>query len=235
MTLPNVDQGTDRLPPSTDQLPPPDPALTPPVVPVEPTPVIPPTSKPPDGNWEARFKGSVLKVEELTIATRDLTGQLQAKSSEIEQLKAELAKKDVEKTVAVSERDKNLQVSLTESAAKDTELASLRAYKLKVETAREMGHPELVTILGSIPDMTDPEVLKAVMGDFVQFRESGIQDREKALLSGLTPSVTPIINAPVTPTTKEGWEQYINTFPLGSKERSAASDSWYDWLQLQGK
>jgi len=202
------------------------PVVTPPVAPVVAVPD-------PDTDWEKRYKGSVKMVEQLTIANRDHASQQQLQTSEIERLKADLANKDIERTVAVSERDTNLETALTASAAKDTELAKLRAHKLKVDLAKELGHPELISILDRIPDMEDHEVQKTVMMDFVQFREAGIQEREKALLSGTTPPVSPVISTPATPTTTEGWAAYVEDLPLGSKERTKASDEWFEWTRQQ--
>jgi len=232
--MPDLTPGAPPVEPSTppvepQQQEPATPVVTPPVAPV----VIPPAVVT-DPDWEARYKGSVLLVEELTIANRDHVTQQQAQTSEIERLTTALGTKDIEKTVAVSERDKNLEAALIVNAAQDTELVQLRAHKLKVDLANELGHPELITILDSIPTMIDPEVQKTVMMDFVNFREAGIQEREKALLSGVTPPVSPVISAPVMPTTAKGWQDKLNELPLGSAERQKVSDQWYDWMRQQG-
>jgi len=229
MTEPTDVTPGEQPPVDPQQQEPINPAATPPVDPAPTNPGNAPV------DWEARYKGSVSMVERLTIANRDLTEQQQLQNSENEQLKAALASKEIEQTVAVGERDKNLENVLIESAAKDTELAQLRAHKAKVDLAKELGHPELISILDSIPTMDDPEVQKTVMMDFVQFREDGIQQREKMLLSGITPPVTPIIDTPVAPTTTEGWQAKLSELDPNSPEHRKVSDQWYEWERQQEK
>jgi len=211
----------------------PDPASTPPATtPTNPTP--PAGNNPPEGYVEqARFSGAIKKIEELTLEVRSLKEQLGTKTSEIEQLNTQLATKDVEKTVAVGERDKNLETILKKNADMEKELADLRGYKAKVETAKELGHPELIGILDRIPNMEDPGVLKDVMSDFVNFREAGIKEREQTLLSGYTPPTPPVGTTTDTPQSDKEWEKHVNSLPLGSKERQQAFDNWYDWQQEQ--
>ncbi|HEY45699.1 MAG TPA: hypothetical protein G4O14_02810 [Anaerolineae bacterium] len=236
--MPNEELIPGQPVPAPDQQITPDPAPAEPVVapPVTPAPATPPAGSTPDGFVEkGRFDGAIRKIEELTIASRSHAEELKAKDLEIERLTASLSSKDIEKTVAVGERDKNLETALTENQALLTEVQQLRAYKMKVETAREMGRPELIQILDKIPDLADAEVLKSVMADFVKFREDGIKERETALLSGITPPAPPIHNAPEKPTTGEGWSAYVNKFPIGSKERQAAFDEWGDWQIAQAK
>jgi len=208
--------------------------------PITPAPIVPVDPEPaPLGNepidWEGRYKGSVKLAERLTIANRTLTEQQQVQTSENEQLKTALASKEIEQTVAVGERDKNLETILTENATQASELVTLRAHKAKVDLVKELGHPELISILDSIPTMSDPEMQKTVMMDFVQFREEGVQEREKSLLSGITPPVTPIVDTPIAPTTNEGWQEKLNELPLGSAERQKLSDQWYEWTRQQEK
>lgn len=218
-----VQQSTD-----TGQQSDPNPAATPPAS--TPTgPNVPAGISP--GNWEARYKGAVAKIEELTLANRNLQTQQQVQASEIERLNTALATKDVEKTVAVGERDKNLENVLTRNQELEVELTQLRAYKLKVETARELGHPELVHILGSIPDIGDAEVLKGVMTDFIKFRQDGIKEREAVLLSGYTPPVPNVQTTQTLPTTAKGWESHLDQLPLGSPERQKAFDQYFEWTQ----
>lgn len=186
----------------------------------------------PEGFIElARYNGLVRKVEELTLSNRSLTDQLTQKSSEIEQLKGQLAVKDTEKTVAVSERDKKLQETLTANTALQQELDELRGLKLKVEVANEIGHPELVKIAGNIPNLTDKEALTTVMKDFAGFVDTAVKAREQQLLAGITPVGAGPAAAPSMPTNDKGWEDYINRFDLGTPERAKAMDDYGDWLE----
>ena len=175
----------------------------------------------PEGFIElARYNGLVKKVEELTLSNRTLSDQLTQKTSEAEQLKGQLAVKDTEKTVAVSERDKKLQETLTTNTALQKELDELRGLKLKVEVANELGHPELMKIAGNIPNLTDKEALKVVMSDFAGFVDTAVKAREQQLLAGVTPMGGGPAASPAMPANEKGWEDYINKFDLGTSERA---------------
>ena len=193
------------------------------------------TPAPAQENWEARYKGAVRKIEELTLSSRDLTAQLAAKSSEIEQLKLQLSTKDVEKTVAVSERDSKLEQLIKDGAVSSSELKELRAFKAKVEMANKMGRPELIKIIDRIPAVEDPTVLEGIMQDFTRFADDLVAQREKQIFSGVVPPIGPGGGMPQKPTSSASWEKHINSFPLGSKERAQAMDEYYDFLASQNK
>lgn len=178
---------------------------------------------------QARFAGAVKTIEKLTTEKRTFEEQLAAKSSELEQLRTQLATKDIETTVAVSERDKNLQTIVQEKATLEADYGKAKAQLLKVEVAKELGKPELLLILGSIPDMTDKEALKIVMADFVRFREDGVKERESQLLAGVTPSLSSVVVAPEWPVNSDGWQKLLNSLPLGSPERAKAFAAYGDW------
>lgn len=137
--------------------------------------------------WKTRYTGLVRKVEELTLTNRDLTSQLATKTSENEQLKAQLGLKDTEKSVAISERDRQLQAALQSNSGLESELTELRAMKLKLKVMKDLKAPHLLKILDRIPNMTDEEALKTVMSDFNSFAADLVQEREQQLLSGMTP------------------------------------------------
>jgi hypothetical protein len=193
------------------------------------------TQEPQPENWQARYTGAVRKIEELTLSSREVQTQLAARASEIEQLKAQLGVKDVEKTVAVGERDKKLSTLLEESAAAQAQLKELTAYKAKVAMAQELGRPELIKIIDRIPAVEDPAVLKGIMEDFIGFADGLVKDREKQIFSGITPPVGPGGGAPQKPTSSASWEKQINALPLGSAERRQAMDDYYDFLANQNK
>jgi len=193
----------------------------------------PPAQTPPgapEGYIEkARFDGLVRKVEELTLANRAATEQLALKTSEIEQLKGQLTVKETEKTVAVGERDKLLQDKVQQLSSMEAELAELRGVKLKLEVAKELGRPELMKIIDRIPNLTDKEALKTVMGDFATFADDLVKEREKQLLAGITPPVSQSA-AKALPASNQAWEAHVNSLPLGSPERTKAMDDYYTWL-----
>ena len=213
---------------------PPASQTTPPAQPSNATPANTTPEQPPAGYIEkARFDGLVKKVEELTLKNRELEGQLAAKNSEYEQLNEQLAIKDTEKTVAVGERDKALQTALEENQAKDTELAELRALRLKLEVAKELGRPDLVAILERLPNLTDKEALTIVAKDFLGWGDQLVSEREKQLSAGMTDPISPVTTAPAKPTTSQGWEDHINSLPLGSPEREKAFNQFGDWAESQ--
>lgn len=187
-------------------------------------------------NWEARYKGQVKKIEELVTANRDLNTQLEARASEMEQLRAELGLKDTEKNAAVSQRDKQLQDVVSAKTQMESEIAELRAMKLKMEVAKELGQPELAEILDSIPNMTDKEALTQVMKTIGDFTQKAVQKREKDLLAGITPGISPVQQAnPAAPTSDKGWMEQINSLQLGSKERAQAMEQYWVWAEAQHK
>ena len=183
-------------------------------------------------DWKARYDGQVRKLEQLTLANRELQAQLDQKSSEIEQLKAQLGIKDTEKQVAVGECDKRLQETLKLNSELQAELDKLRALKAQVEVAKEIGHFEILRLSDSLPAVTDKEVLKTVMSDFIGFAEEQVKRREQQLMAGIT-APAGVNAAPSAPSSKKGWEEHINSLPLGSKERQKALDDYGDWLFKQ--
>lgn len=204
------------------------PEVTPPAPPAPPEPSTPIV---PDGYVDqTRFTGAMQKIEALTVANRELTDKLALSVSEVERMTVLLAEKDIEKTVAVGERDKRLETLVTEGTTTNLELEQLRAYKRKVEMAKTLGKPELIQMLDIIPDTQDEEVLKTVMTDIVGFADHQVQAREAQLLSGITPPVSPVDNTTVAPSTTEGWERHVNSLEPGSKEHKIASDQWGDWV-----
>ncbi len=183
-------------------------------------------------DWEARYKGLVKKVEELTLANRGLTDQLAGKTSELEQLRGQLVVKDTEKQVSVSERDKLLQQTVQEKTTLEAKLAELQGLALKVEVINELGRPELLKIANRLPAMTDKEALKVVLQDFAGFADELVQKREKDLLAGVTPPLSSAGNVkPGLPGSEGEWESHINSFGLGTRERQQAMDQYWTWLE----
>jgi hypothetical protein len=200
---------------------------TPPVVPTTP----PAPQGPPDGFVEvSRFAGATKKIEELMIANRDAEGQLLAAKEQIASLQLSVDGKSREADIVVGERDKLLSSQAEELASLRTENAKLRAYQRKVEMAKGLGKPELINVLHIIPDMEDDEALKAVMTDVIGFRQEGVQQREHELTTGIIPVTPSFDDVESTPTTAEGWDRLIDSFPLGSRERAKALEDKGDWL-----
>ncbi|MCK5308927.1 MAG: hypothetical protein KAJ73_09970 [Zetaproteobacteria bacterium] len=198
-----------------------------------------PASPPPDPtdgvNWEARYKGMVKKVEELTLGSQSKDTQLSEKVSEIERLSAELGLKDTEKTVAVGERDKQLTVLSEAKSASDTELARLRSLEMKVKIANKIGSPGMLAIVDSIPSVDDEEALEALMKNISDWGDQKVKVRETELLAGVTPDVTATPAQVDLPTTNEDWQAHVQKLPMKSVEREQAMTAWRDWGLSQNK
>ena len=193
---------------------------------------VPPQQAAGSPDWEARYKGLVKKVEELTLAHRTTNEQLAAKTSELEQLRSQLVVKDAEKSASVGERDKLLQQTTQEKIALEAKLAELQGLALKVEVINELGRPELLKIANRLPSMTDREALKVVLQDFAGFADELVQKRERDLLAGVTPGLSSAGNVKAALPASEGeWESHINSFGLGTRERQQAMDHYWGWLE----
>jgi len=209
--------------------------VIPPVEPVVETPpqqvATPPATQPqvPEGYIEkARFDGLVRKVEELTLTNRAVNAQLTQLSSEKEQLTGQLAIKDVDKTVAVGEYQKQIEAAIHTQTEQATELSELRALKAKMELVRKHNAGHLIPILDRIPFLEDAEAMETVFTDFLNWGENIAKTREKELLAGYTPAASgPVEPVITTPTSKEGWEAHIEkqTGPAAEK----AWKQYWEW------
>ena len=193
-----------------------------------------PHQQAPEGFVEkARFDGLVRKVEQLTLDSRSLNDQLAAKTSETEQLRAQLSVKDTEKSAAVSERDRQLQEAITSRTALETEVAGLRALQLKVETIRKLNRPDLIRIADKIPAMTDAEALESVLKEFASFADEAATAREKQLLAGVTPWPSPAPAKPLFPVyrrpTKSGTLSSRSSRSARSSARKPGTSTGCGW------
>lgn len=193
-----------------------------------------PTQTAPTENWEARYKGQQSALQRQANQITELQAQLTQKASELEQLRAQLELSSTEKTVAVSERDKNL-TALTEKVQQlETELRGAKAVQMKVTAANKIGRPELISIIDSIPAIEDPELLEKVMSDIAGFADNVASAREKQILAGVTPTTGPGGGKVSSkPNSYEAWEAHVNSLDLGSTERARAMDEMGDWLEAQ--
>lgn len=186
-------------------------------------------------DYKKRFDGAILKIQELTLKSRETDADLAKKVSEIEQLQAQLGIKDVEKTAAVSERDRQLQSYVEKTQQLEMELKEKKALELKLKVIKKLNRPELLKILDHIPALEDEATLETVMKDFAGFADDLVTQRESQLMSGITPGVGAGAQSPSKPASSEGWQEYINGLTLGSKERTKALDEYGDWLEAKNK
>ena len=186
-------------------------------------------------DWEARYKGLVKKVEELTLSNRDLSAQLALKSSEIEQSKTQLGIKDTEKTAAVTERDNQIRTLTEARLANEAALKTLQALEMKVKVAKKLGRMDLLEVADQIPNVGDEAALEAVFQSLSSFTDKAVKQEREKLLAGVTPPPSSTSTSITLPTTSESWEKYVNSFTIGTKDRAAAMNSWGSWVQNQRK
>lgn len=207
--------------------------LEPEVTPPETTPPVEP--KPPEPSEPMvetkRLTGAIQKIQSLTDELRDSDQKLAALNTQIEHDKMQLAVKDAETQAGYSERDKQLETALSEKTKIETETATLKAKLGKIEIAKELGHPELISIIDTIPTFEDADLQKKAMEDILGFADNKVKEREKSLLSGITPAVTPT-PAPgeAVPASNEAWEKQIAAEPEAAK-RDKMFDDWWKWRQ----
>lgn len=199
-------------------------------------PSSPQGNQPPAGFIEkARYDGLVRKVEELTLANRDLNNELSTKSSKIEQLMADITVKDTEKSVAVGERDTRIQTLTETSLQKDAELQRLKALELKLKVVKDMKRSDLVPLLDHIPDMNDEEALRTTLSTFADFTDTAVKAREEQLVAGVLPVGGGITSTQTSPSTREAWNKEINALPLGSTARADKVAEYGKWLEANQK
>ena len=178
----------------------------------------------PEGYVEkARFDGLMKKVQDLTAELRDANANIQQKSSRAEQLQTEIDTLTAQGDARASEMQTQLNSLQQEMSDLSSVKSSHESMKLKLKVAKEMGRPELMQLADRIPDLTDEVEIEAAFKDFAKFTDMAVMTREQQLTAGLTPVGGPTNNAtPAAPQTLEGWQQHIESLPLGSSEREAA-------------
>jgi hypothetical protein len=183
----------------------------------------------PEGYIEkARFDGLVRKVEELTLTNRAVSEQLTQLSSEKELLTGQLAIKDVDKSVAVGEYQKQIEAAIQTQTQQASELGELRALKAKMELVRKHNAGHLIPILDRIPYLEDAEAMETVFTDFLNWGDNIAKTREKELLAGYTPSGSVPAETPdTTPKTKENWLAHIQK-QTGADAQKAWKEYW-EW------
>lgn len=220
-------------PPAAPPAAPVTPPVVPPAAPPADPPVIPPQQDEPEGYVKTeRYTGAVQKIQTLTSVQKELTDQLAAKSSEMEQLNSQLASKEAEANTSLGEKDgtiTDLQGKL-DVAQKDN--SGLKALKMKVDAIKEMGRPDLLPIVEHLPDTTDAEQLKVALLAFATTMDDALKARDQQLLSGVID--TPTTPAVTLPQTAEAWVEHIENQALGTKEREDAMTAYGVWLQKMG-
>lgn len=191
-------------------------------------------SQQPGSDWKARYDGANRKIQELVEAQKSKDEQLARYLSEVEQLKSQLSLKDIEKSAALSEREKRLQETIQAKTEADIELKKLKSMVAKVEAIKALNRPELLKVMDKIPEIEDPEALKGLFSDLASFADDAAAAREKQLLAGVTP-VDAGARSSTQPSSEKAWMEHIDSLPLGSKERQKAFDEYWVWLNEANK
>lgn len=206
----------------------PEPDPTPP----EPTPQDPPKpgdSAAPEGFVEQkRFTGAIQKIQTLTDDLRTKEQELAALNLTIEQTKNDLAVKDAEKEAGYGERDKQLEAALKEKGDAEISVKSLEGKLRKIDMAKELGHPELINIIDTIPTFEDDDLQKKAMEDIIGFSAAQVKAREESLLAGVTPGVTSVPVEDAKPNSDEAWQKAVDA-EADPQKRQILFDEWYDW------
>ena len=184
-------------------------------------------------DWESRFKGLQRKYNaqlELDRERENELAELRAKVEKIEKQNGELA---VQKDALMSENQLKIDELTRMLSEKEGTVKELSSYQKKVTIAKELGHPELIRVIDSIPNSENEDDIKKAFQDIVSLTQDLVKMREEQLLEGNSPGGVPN-DAPVLPSSQEGWMDYVNKFPLGSNERQDAMDKWFEFNQRQG-
>jgi hypothetical protein len=217
--------------PAPDPVPAPEPETTPPGTTPQDLPKTDDSAAPAGFIEQKRFTGAIQKIQTLTEELRAKDQEAAALNSQIEQLKQQQAVKDAEVQAGYGERDKKLEAALKEKQEIATQASQLQGKLRKIDMAKEMGHPELVSIIDTIPTYEDDELQKKAIEDIIRFTDERVKAREESLLAGITPSVSSTPSpGDSKPATSEGWKALIDAEPTPSK-RQALQDEWWDWLQ----
>jgi hypothetical protein len=176
-----------------------------------------------------RYTGAIQALQEKDKSLKELEAQLAARSSEIEQFRTQLSEADVEKNSLLADRDAKLTEATQKLTDTEKELVNMQAQMMKVDVAQEIGHPELIKLLDTIPSIPDKEALTNVMKEIAGFAEEQVKAREEELLSGRTPEVSPAQTTPAYPdgNNVEAWESYISKLDPFSDEYNQAMEAFH--------
>lgn len=187
-----------------------------------------------DINWEDRYKGASRIINELTASKKTLEDQLAASNALVEQLRVQLSSKDVEKSVSATEYQNQLQKALADVQSMKTELADLRAYKAKLDTAKKLGATHLMPIIDRIPYVDDPVAMETIIKDFSNWGDQLKQEVEKRILAGSVPSLPSTPPTQNLPTTLQEWQSLIASTPTGPGYEDLMKKFW-TWGQSQSR
>jgi len=191
--------------------------------------------KDPTLNWEARYKGSVRKIEELTLKNREIEKQLFELNTKTEQFSTDLSQKEVEKDVIRKDWEDRYKKTYEEFTKANSELTDLRKTRAKIDAIRETGYGNLYPIIDHLPYSEDPETLKGLLKEFADWGDKLVESREKQLTAGVTPPTTNTVVKTQLPDSAEEWSRHINSLSPGSEDKSKAMEQFWQWGITQQK
>jgi hypothetical protein len=178
-------------------------------------------------DWESRYRGSSAVINRLTAERDEIKKQRDQALADLEQARAQISLKDTEKSAAITERDKQLNDIVQAKQALESELGHLRPLEMKLKVAKKIGRPDLMQIADTIPSVNDETALEELMKGLVSWGDAQVREREKQLLSGITPPTQPTAPAKALPTIEDvtSWQQYVNSAG-DPAERQKRFDQW---------
>lgn len=183
---------------------------------------------------KSRFTGAIQKIQKQSEDMTALQAEITKKNSELEQLQVRLAEEGAGHQALVGQRDQSIQELHSSRSELENELKQAKLDLQKVAIAREIGRPDLIEILDTIPGVEDPEAMKNIMTNIASFAENQVQKRESELLSGMTPGVTSVANAETQypdGQDSDAWQKLLGGLDPYSKEHDQALKAWGEQLR----
>jgi len=186
----------------------------------------------PAGLVEAhRLTSAMQKIQELTLANRTLADQLATFTTSSGELRVQLANQEASIATKASEHAKLVSEFEQRESGYKTELTANESLKRKLKAIKEVGRPELLSIIDILPEAADDAAQVIAIKGIAEFASQQAQVRETQLTAGITRTevVSQAGNKEV-PTSDDGWAKYMEQFPLGSEDRATATDQWFTYL-----
>lgn len=178
-----------------------------------------------------RLDGALAKIQELTLTNRALTDQVNALQTKYGTLEGAVSQKDAEASVKAGDFQKQIQVLQEQLNTANATIKIGENDKLKLKALQEMGRPDLISVMDTIPAGPDLESTKLAFSNIAKYADDIKKRRETELLSGLSGSQSVASpTAPPAPQTEKDWTAHIESLPLGSKERQKAWDAYFAFI-----
>jgi hypothetical protein len=179
-------------------------------------------------NWENRYKGVMTVLNQRNAEIERLKAEAQTTVGSVETLNGRINTLQAEYDAKVAALTEQLQTLTGErdNALKDKTV--LDAYKVKMEALK--GHPDLLPLADTIPDIPDPEVMKQHLDMLAKGVSAITTQKAQQLTAGMTPGAT-------TPNTNQqqyaystlaDWQQALNG-AAGTDEFTKLASAFKQW------